>query len=60
MNYRARWYELHGLPYEPPSLAPCLFFRCVGFTTEELYRRITSGQLGPRQRQPGEDEPEAA
>ena len=63
MNYRARWYASRGLEYEPPSLARCPPFRCVGIDTEHIYRRLTGGELGPRQqrlREPGEDLDEAA
>ncbi len=44
-NYRERWYSDNRLPYEPPNLEPCLFFRCVG---------VLHGPVA-RMREPGED-----
>ena len=63
MSWRERWYAANNLPYEPPKLGDCPPFRCTGIETETLYRRITSGQLGPRQqrlREPGDDDAEIA
>ena len=57
MNWRERWYEERGLAYEPPKLGDCPPFRCIGRAdVDALYRRITGGEMGPRTRQPGEDD----
>ena len=58
MSYRSRWFEQHNLEYFPPKLGDCPPFRCVGHDTEQLYKRLTGGEIGKRQRIPGDDDGE--
>lgn len=62
MNYREAWYRDNKLPYEPPKLEDMPPFRCLGVAANDIYGRITKGELGPgkRAREPGDDDEEIA
>lgn len=57
-SYRARWFAERKAEYEPPKLFDDLKskFRCVGIETEDLYKRLTGGELGRKVREPGSDD----
>ncbi len=57
VSARERWYQENNLPYEPPKLIDVPPFRCIGnLGPDIIYRRITDGKIGPRMREPGEDD----
>lgn len=56
--YRETWYAERGLSYESAGLADTAHFQSIGQAAEQLPGRMIAGELGPRQRQPGEDSPE--
>lgn len=56
ISYREQWYAERGLPYEPPKLESVGNWRCMAEDSTLLLARLKSGQLGPRQREPGDDD----
>lgn len=57
VSVRDRWYEENEQDYEPAKLDGAGKFRSVAEDAKLLHARLTSGELGKRMREPGEDEP---
>lgn len=57
-DYRDRWYAERGLDYQGPILDDSGPLRCIAQAAGPLLARLEAGQLGPRQREPGDDDDE--